>query len=378
MKNHVTKPSTFKSSLLSISEQHNLNTTSISLRTTSLSIIMDQEPENEAAASPIINDTPTEQGHIPGARDEAITTPESEDTDAKLPVLQRYKKTNGKGEKMTLEIPDSEEVSELSSPVKVSRQEGERLDAILQGIGGLQPVEEGQEVEIEEDITANGERKAKKLEIPDSEVASELSSPVKVDMGSEPTHDGAVRTVVGSETIGKIQGKEDELEDTTIVDVSTPVQGNGIVRVEGSRAAEGVELDRWKASENGKPDPADFIKGIECTLNMGGGLPPIFKDDRHVQGALSKEMEDAPLANTTLNTGNGKIDEEETSSTAPSHEVSVIKGAPDKGEDVVVTELAQTDFHTEGSVNSSAVNTEEMAIAAQKLLGKKSLLHKSI
>jgi hypothetical protein len=325
--------------------------------------------EAEGPSPPILNETYAEQANMPGLMDEA-TTPESEAMDAKLPVLKRDKEADIQEEVMRMEIPDSEDVSEFSSPVKVYTEGEEKRNTGLQGDCGLQTVEDGQKDGIESEGGAIGEKNVTRLEIPDSEEASKFSSPVKVDMGVQATHDGALQEIGGLETIGDRKEQGDEQEDATMMDVSVPVHGEGVGGCKGSRAVERFEVDRLIVSAAEKLESADTEKEMEYALDRDAGVSPA-RDDGHIAGALSKEIQGAPSADKTLNTAVSKIYDQEASPAGAIDGAFVYQAILDKGEGVEVTGLpARTDGSAEQGGNSSVYDVEGIVIAAQKLLSK--------
>jgi hypothetical protein len=212
-----------RSSLLSISEQrHTVNAESNSLECMILAISMNQDASNmegEGCLPSIPNGSHSELPEAGDGRRDTIITPEAV-MDIDLPRLLRIEgMDNTPRKKIRTEIPDSEEASEISSPVKVDRAEEEKRDEAAELDSEVQTAQEVSEQDLGQENTPRAREKVVRTEIPDSEEASEFSSPVNLGVGAQAAGDGVVQSAGGMKTTGEGQEQDIEEGDITIMDV---------------------------------------------------------------------------------------------------------------------------------------------------------------
>jgi len=328
--------------------------------------------EETHTSKPVHDENAAEKPDVGDATAEASTTPESEEMDVELPILQHGPKSNGEDSVIRIEIPDSEGVSEFSSPVKIDKEPEERRAGVTQQDGGLQTVTEVSEQEVEQEDIIDRGKTVMRAEIPDSEEASEFSGPVKIDGGAGGSLGGLVQAVSGLDAIGEVQEQEAEQEDTTMTDVSTSVHSDEMVGADKSRAEEGIDVGT--ASEAGKPEPTDAGRVMEHTMDEDEVLPSTANDGGDViQETLSREMEDQRSADTTLKAVDGPDLEEETSPKGPTDGFAVYELFTNKGEhDRSIGAPDQTEANKEALIASNTLNAGQIAMATQKLFGKRS------
>jgi hypothetical protein len=294
-----------------------------------------------------------------------VTTPEAEMNIVLLPPLRTQTTDNTPRKKIRMEIPDSEGASEVSSPVKVAKDH-EKRDEAAEHDGRVQTVQEATEQEVGQEDTPMGQQKVTRTEIPDREEASEFSSPVKVGIGDGASHDGAVQVDGGLEIPGEVQQQHVEEEDTTMMDVSGPVQEEGMAEV--SRAAEGAGVDVAKKSVIGTTESAEATKEMVYTTERDDGLPSTLDKDGDVgQGILQGGVQDAqsassPDLDTTKNLDQG------TPSTAVGGGLVSPRTTPVKG--VAGAMETPVNPNAQGSLVSPGTVAKEIAIAARKILGE--------
>jgi hypothetical protein len=296
----------------------------------------------------------------------AVTTPEAE-MDIDLPRLLRPEEGfNATRKELMMEIPDSEEASEFSSPVKISRDEEKRDEASgLQD--GLQGDRQASDRDLEQGYTPKAEEKTVVLEIPDSEEASEVSSPVKVGAGLETSNDEPLLAAAELKTIEESLEDDTEDGDTTMLNSPAPVRGDGVVERESSRATKAAEAEEAETSV--KATVVDDRKSAEHTLEHSGGLlSSRYKDGELAQGIAAAKAQEVSTRDASPSLDDSKSMEQEASSTGADFGVT----------DILVTPVKAAAGATESPATSSglvpvsspAPDRQEIAIAAQKLLGK--------
>jgi hypothetical protein len=289
-----------------------------------------------------------------------VTTPEAEINVDLLPPLRTETTDNTSRKKIRMEIPDSEGASEVSSPVKVAKYH-EKCDEAAEHGGRVQTVQEATKQEAGQEDTPICQQKVTRTEILDREEASEFSSPAKVGIG-----DGAVQVDCGLKIHGEVQQQHVEEEDTTMMDVSGPVQEEGMAEV--SRAAEGAGVDVAKMSVIGTTESAEATKEMVYTMERGDGLPSTLDKDGDVgQGILQGGVQDAqsassPDLDTTKNLDQG------TPSAAANGGVVSPRTTPVKG--VAGAMETPVNPNSQGSLVSPGTVAKEIAIAARKFLGE--------
>jgi hypothetical protein len=294
----------------------------------------------------------------------AVTTPEAE-MDIDLPQLLRPEEgCNATRKELMMEIPDSEEASEFSSPVKISRDEEKRDEASgLQD--GLQRDQQASDRDLEQGDTPKAQEKMVVMEISDSEEASDVSSPVKIGTGLETSKDETMRAAAGLETIGESPEEATENGDTTMLD--GPAPGDGMVEGESSRATEAAEAE--EAGTSVKATVVDDRKSAEHTLEHSGGLLSSGdKDGELAQDVAAAKAQEVSTRDASPSLDDSKSMEQEASSTGAN--IGVVE--------IVVTPVKAAAGATESPaissglvpVSSPALDRQEIAVAAQKLLGK--------
>jgi hypothetical protein len=333
---------------------------------------MDQDASNKDAddQSIIPHRSPIEKPEVADAIMDQVTTPEAEMNVDLLPLLRTEATDNALRKKIRMEIPDSEEASMVSSPVKVAEEEDEKRDEAAEHGGRVQTVHDVTEQEAGQEDTPMGQQKLMRTETPDREEAPEFLSPVKVDIGAGASHDGAVQVDGGLETPGEVQEHRVEEGDTTMMDVSGPVQEEGIT--EASRAAEEAGVDVAKMSVIGTTESAEATKDMVYATKRDDGLPSTVNKDGDVgQRILQGEAQDAQSVSslgldTTKNLDRG------TPSAAVNSGVIGPQTTPVKG--VAGAMEAPVNPNGQGSLDSPGTVANEIAIAARKILGEWSLI----
>jgi hypothetical protein len=330
---------------------------------------MDQDASSKDAddqSPPIPHRSPIEKPEGADAAMDQVTTPEEEMNVDLLPLLRTEATDNALRKKIRMEIPDSEEASMVSSPVKVPEEEDQKRDEAAEHGRRVQTIHEATEQDAGQEDTQMGQQNGMRTETPDREVAPEFSSPVKVGIEDGASHDGAVQVDGGLETPGEVQEQHIEEGDTTMMDVSGPVQEEGIT--EASRAAEGTEVDVAKMSVIGTTESAEATKNMVYATERDDGLPSTVNKDGDVgQGILQGGAQDAqsvsPLGlDTTKNLDRG------TPSAAVNGGVIGSQTTPVKG--VAGAMEAPVDPNAQGSRDSPGTVANEIAIAARKILGE--------
>jgi hypothetical protein len=328
---------------------------------------MDQDASNKDAddqSRPIPHQSPIEKPEGADAIMDQVTGQEAEMNVDLLPPLRTEATDNALRNKIRMEIPDSEEASMVSSPVKVAEEEDEKRDEAAEHGGRVHTVHEVTEQELGKEDTPMGQQKVARAEIPDREEAPEFSSPVKAGIGDGTSHDGAVQSDGGMETPGEVQEQHVEEGDTTMMNVSDPVQEEGIAEV--SRAAEGAGVDVAKMSVIGTTESAEATNDMVYTTQRDDGLPSTVNKDGDVgQGILQGGAQDAQSVSslgldTTKNLDRG------TPSAAVNGGVVGPQTTPVKG--VAGAMEAPVNPNAQGSLVGTV--TKEIAIAARKLLGE--------
>jgi len=334
-----------------------------------VAIAMDQVASSKDAddqSPPIPHRSPIEKPEGADAAMDQVTAPEEEMNIDLLPPLRTEATDNALRKKIRMEIPDSEEASMVSSPVKVAGEEDEKRDEAAEHGGRVQTVHEVTEQEAGQEDTPMGQQKLLRTETPDREEATEFSSPVKVGIGDGASLDEAVQVDGGLETPGEVQEQHIEEGDTTMMDVSGPVQEEGIT--EASRAAEEAGVDVAKMSVIGTTESAEATKDMVYATERDDGLPSTVNKDGDVgQGILQGRAQDAQSVSslgldTTKNLDRG---------TPPATMNGGVIGSqttPVKG--VAGAMEAPVNPNGQGSLDSPGTVAHEIAIAARKILGE--------
>jgi hypothetical protein len=295
----------------------------------------------------------------------AVTTPEAEIDLDLPPILRPERGCNARRKELMMEIPDSEEASEFSSPVKIAMEE--KRDEASERQDGLQGDQQASDRDLEQGDTPKAQENMVVLEIPDSEVASEVSSPVKIDAGTETSNEEPLVAAAELKPIGESLEDDTEDVDTTMLDVPAPVRGDGVVEGESSRATKAAEAD--EAGSIVKAMVMDDRKGAEHTLEHSGGLVSSGdKDGELAQGIAAPKAQEVSTRDASPSFDDSKSMEQEASPTGADFGVT----------DILVTPIKAAAGATESpatssglvSVSSPALDRQEIAIAAQKLLGK--------
>lgn len=369
------KGAEFLLSLLSISKQRQtIDTTPKFLGCTSLPIAMDQDASKEDSEE----QTPSILHHAGQLESEsatpyAITTPEAE-MDIDLPQLARREELDDSPRKETrMEIPDSEEASELSSPVKInSRGEENRVEAADMD-GGLQTELEASEQSLEQEDPQKSKWKVSRIEILDSEEASEFSSPVKLVTRVVKAVGGAMKRAGGLDTTREGQEQEVGEGDTTMMDVSSSLQEDGIVeggvsRAEDTAALEGVKTSDTKPLES-VAESVEATKEIGCKISKDECLSSSgSKDDNTGQRASPEGTQNSPSADISSSQDKTKNREKGFPSVGEGEEATGPQITPVKGQAGVLETPART--AAEVPLISPATEAKVIAIAARKLLSK--------
>ena len=360
------------SSLLSISEQrHTVNAKSNPLECTVLAIKMDQDASNtegEGSLPSVPHGPHSELLEAGDASRDTITTPEAV-MDIALPRLLRIEEVdNAPRKRIRMEIPDSEEASEMSSPVKVDRAEEEKHAEAAELDGELLTVGEVPEQEVGQEDTPRAKGKVTRTEIPDSKEASEFSSPVKVGVGAEVADDGVVHLAGGLQTIGEGQEQDTEEGDTTMIDVPAPVQGDGLDGEKESRVEAGSQMDATKKSGDQPAKGVDAPNGMEYGMKEDKCLPSTVNSDHNGREPPPARTKDEPVASTSPRTDETKNHGPQTL-TARANEGAIIHQTPPNKEDAKSMAPPAQAF-SQLPLSSPATHTKNIAIAARRLLGE--------
>ncbi|KAE9378775.1 Swi5-domain-containing protein [Stipitochalara longipes BDJ] len=325
---------------------------------------MDQNASNEDAEQQtrsITHGKHAEQPEAAGASMDVVTTPEVE-MDIDLPRLLRPGGDGNATKKMVrMEIPDSEDASEISSPIKIAREE--KCDEAAELQDGLQEHRQAPKQYLEQRDTPKAQDATIIMEVSDSEEVSEFSSPFKVGAGAATSHDGPLQAASGLESIGESPKEDFEEGDTTMMDVSVSMRGDGLAKGEASRAVDEAGETKMSVTRT----VADDTKEMEHTIQTDKVL--LSNGDRDgelVQRTLAAETQDAPTADTSPILDETKILEQEalsigTNVGAASHLVTPVKG--DSG-----ALKSPATIGGQVPLSSPALDPQAIAIAARKLL----------
>jgi hypothetical protein len=326
---------------------------------------MDQDASIEEAEDqtlPIPQEARAEQPELATGSIDPITTPEAE-MDVDLPQLTKTDASdNGSRKEIRMEIPDSEDVSEASSPVKDSKVQEEKHDQSVELDGGLLTGQEMSDKGEPLEDTPKGKARETKTEIPNSEEVSELSSPVKVGAGMGAAGGGQTQVDEASEDAEERQDQDSGDVDTTMLDVAPAQQDDRIAGEDQSSAERGDDANKTEILGSEDGDSVDAIEVMDYTLEKNGSPLNVDDDGNVEQGTLS----DTKNADTSPTTDEFKDPAPETSSAGASGETFVRQTCPDKGDELIATP-AQTD--TQRVFGSPAMDPQEIAITARKLLG---------
>ena len=270
---------------------------------------------------------------------------------------------NAPSKKIRLEIPDSEEASEVSSPVKDDGDEEQRRDEAVE-LESLLMDQEAPEQNFKQEGIPKAERKMAKAEISDNKEAFEFSSPIKVGVGLGAYRDEVAPTTGGPEASG--EGTEQEIENggTTMMDFSAPEISEG--RLDGSRPdiGEENELDRTRTSGNDTMELVDTMKEMEYTTEKGESPTSITENERTGHQTASLDNEDAPSADTSPTPAQTK----ETNSDASHADVNRGAILHETPQDKVNAGSMET--FAQMPLSSPATHAEGIAAAPQRLLGE--------
>lgn len=329
---------------------------------------MDQDASNKEGSErlhPISQDTCAEQPLGEDATtDNPIITPEAE-MDIDLPHFRRTKELDSAPrKKIRIEIPDSEEASEVSSPVKNDGDEEQRRDETVL-LENLQMDQAAPDQNFEPEDTPKAERKMARAEISDSEEAFEFSCPIKVGVGFGASRDEVAQTTGGPEASG--EGKVQEMKNggtTTMIHFSAPELTEG--RLDGSRSdiEEDHEPDRTGTSGNDTMELVDTMKEMEYTTQKGERPTSITENEVTGQQTSSLDNEDAPSANTSPTPAQTKELNLDTSHADVNRGAILHETPQDKRNAGSMETFAQM------PLSSPATHAKGIAAAAQGVLGE--------
>jgi hypothetical protein len=328
---------------------------------------MDQNASNKEGGEqshPIPRDTRAEKPLAEDATmDDTIITLEAEmDTD--LPDFRGTEELDSAPrKKIRMEIPDSEEASEVSSPVKNEGDEEQKRDKALD-LEYLQTDQVAPEQNFESETTRSAERKIARTEIPDSEEESKFSSPIKVGLGPGASRDEVAQTAGGLEASG--EGKAEELEagETKMMDLSYPELAEGILDASRSGVEEDNVWDGTNMSGNGTMESVDNMKGVEFIMENGKSPTSMTKNAGIGQQTSSVDNEAAPSADISPNPAEFEELNSETSHAEANRGVILHETSRNKGNTGPMETSAQM------PLSSPATHAKGIAAAAQGLLGE--------
>jgi hypothetical protein len=316
---------------------------------------MDQDASNKDAypLSRTIPQPSSEEQRGADTNMDQATTPEAE-THIDLPYLSRTESmvdTNGK--RIGMEIPDSEEASEMSSPVKLVMGDAEDCDEGAEQDGELQTAQEVSKQDFEQRKMPKSQEEVARAEIPESKEATKFSSPVLVDVRGGISHVGSV-PVDGELKIGGDEGEEHvETRDTTMMDVFVPALEEttaGVSRdttwVEAKMSDIGKEMTRTIGEDDGLQSTVDMDSAVgqatlqEDTLSTDTTL--------YLDKTVTSEQGMQPV------TVNGEIS---------SSQITLVKGNLGAME-LLTKPYAQTPLEYPGTVG------KHIALTARQLLGE--------
>jgi len=330
---------------------------------------MDQDASNIDAndqTPSIANEKPGEQPEAATAKMDAVTTPEGE-MDIDLPRLPNTEQEgNTPGSLMRMEVPDSEEASDFSSPVKIAREEKRNEAADLNGGAQMDRQASGHEVD-QEDIP-KAQDHMMRTEIPDSEEASKFSSPIKVAVVAATSRDETLQAAGGLETIGESLEEATEDGDATMIEVSAPGRDDEMAQGDVSRATDATEGREGEGSIT--RTAVDNTTEMEYTMEQNGGLLLSGQKAAELgQGILAEKPQDASTAATSPSLDDTKDLKQDTSSAEVNDRAESLLATPVKGGEGT---MEFSPVNTDGPlpISSPALDPREIAIAARKLLGE--------
>jgi hypothetical protein len=295
--------------------------------------------------------------------DDTVITPEVE-MNIDLPHLQRMEALdNAPSKKIRAEIPDSEEASEVSSPVKDDGDEEQRRDEAVE-LESLQMDQEAPEQNFKQEDIPKAERKMAKAEISDNKDAFEFSSPIKVGVGLGSSGDEVAQTTGGPEASGERKLQEIENGGTSVMDFSAPELTEGILDGSRSDIEPDHELDRTGTSGNDTMELVDTMKEMQYTTEKGESSKSISEHEGTGQQTLSLDNEDAPSADTSPTPAQAKELNSDTSHAEANGGVILHEAPQKKGSAGPMATFAQV------RLGSPATHAEVIAAAPQRSLGE--------
>ena len=292
-----------------------------------------------------------------------VITPEVE-MNIDLPHLQRMEALdNAPSKKIRTEIPDSEEASEVSSPVKDDGDEEQRRDEAVE-LESLQMDQEAPEQNFKQEDIPKAERKMAKTEISDNKDAFEFSSPIKVGVGLGSSSDEVAQSTGGPEASGERKLQEIENGGTSVMDFSAPELTEGILDVSRSDIEPDHELERTGTSGNDTMELVDTMKEMEYTTEKGESSKSIAEKEGTGQQTLSLDNEDAPTTDTSPTPAQTKELNSDTSHAEANGGVILHEAPQNKGSAGPMATFAQV------PLGSPATHAEVIATAPQRLLGE--------
>jgi hypothetical protein len=295
--------------------------------------------------------------------DDTVITPEVE-MNIDLPHLQRMEALdNSTSKKIRTEIPDSEEASEVSSPVKDDGDEEQRRDEAVE-LESLQMDQEAPEQNFKQEDIPKAERKMAKAEISDNKDAFEFSSPIKVGVGLGSSSDEVAQTTGGPEASGERKLQEIENGGTSVMDFSAPELTEGILDVSRSDIEPDHELERTGTSGNDTMELVDTMKEMEYTTEKGESSKSISEHEGTGQQTLSLDNEDAPSVDTSPTPAQSKELNSDTSHAEANGGVILHEAPQNKGSAGPMATFAQV------PLGSPATHAGVIAAASQRSLGE--------
>lgn len=318
---------------------------------------MDQDASNKQGGEqlhPVPQDPRAEQPLAEVAiMDNTIVTPEAE-MDIDLPHFQGTEELESTPrKKIRTEVPDSEEASEVSSPVKNDRDEEQGRDEAVE-LEKLQMDQEAPEQDFDQEDTSKAERKMARAENSDSEEAFEFSGPIKVGMG----------TTGGPEASGERELQVIENGGITVMDFSAPGPTEGILDGSRSEIEQDHELDRTGKSGNDTMELMDTMKEMEYTAEKGESSKSVTEHEGTEQQNLSMDNDDGPSADTSPTTAQTKELNSDTSHAEANGGASLHEAPQNRGNASPMETFAQM------PLSSPTTVAEGIAAVVQRRLGE--------
>ncbi len=292
-----------------------------------------------------------------------IITPEAE-MDIDLPHFQRTEGLDSPPrKKIRIEIPDSEEASEVSSPVKNDPGEEQRRDETVLS-EDLQMKQAAPDQNFEPEHAPKAERKLARAEISDGEEAFEFSSPIKVGVGFGASRDDVAQITggPGASDEGKIQ--EIGNGGITMMDFSAPELSEGRLDRLRPNIEEDNKPDSTGTSGNDTVELVHNMKELDYIKEKGERPTSITENEVTGQQASSLDNGDAPSANTSPTPAQSKEIKSDTLHADVNRGAILHETPQDKRNAGSMETFAQM------PLSSPTTHAKGIVAAAQRVLGK--------